>query len=179
MCSYYCGGALMENLSSFPLCHSSGPPKGLKQRARRGRVEGHRDGNTLPGERRLRKRFKAILIYFFRQFHGGFFVQVKKVESGEEREPVEKKKKKKRCTRSQLSNCGCVQSYKCLHSYLCYLYACMRLRADTHSDTHLSVDTPALHSRSCAPRSTSSGKTELLYASGKKNVVQHVGGIDL
>lgn len=40
VCSYYCGGALMENLSSFPLCHSSSPPKGLKQRARRGRAEG-------------------------------------------------------------------------------------------------------------------------------------------
>lgn len=47
MCSHYCGGALMENLSSFPLCHSSSPPKGLKQSARMGRVEGRRYVNTL------------------------------------------------------------------------------------------------------------------------------------
>lgn len=51
MCSYYCGGALMENLSSFPLCHSSGPPKGFKTESEGGgRLEGRRDGSTLQEE---------------------------------------------------------------------------------------------------------------------------------
>lgn len=57
MFSYYCGGALMENLSSFPLCHSV-PQKGLKRRTRRRRrrAEGRRDCKTLKKEDEEKKR---------------------------------------------------------------------------------------------------------------------------
>lgn len=56
VCSHCCGGVLMENLSSFPLCHSSSPPKGLKRRARRG---GQRDRVMVPHCRR--KMFRTAV----------------------------------------------------------------------------------------------------------------------
>lgn len=48
VCSHYCVGALMEKPSSFPLCHSSGPPEGLKQEGMR---EGEVHGGHTAGER--------------------------------------------------------------------------------------------------------------------------------
>lgn len=52
------------------------------------------------------------------------------VDAGEK---TAEKKKEKIHIHSQLSNCRCVLSYKCLCSYLCYLYPCMRLWTQTHT----------------------------------------------
>lgn len=55
----------MENLSSFPLCHSSSPPKGLKHSAENREGAGTQRCEHAPGEQRVRKKFKAILIVVF------------------------------------------------------------------------------------------------------------------
>lgn len=48
----------MENLSSFPLCHSSGPPKGLKHSAENGEGAGTQRCEHAPGPGEQRVRFQ-------------------------------------------------------------------------------------------------------------------------
>lgn len=151
----------MENLSSFPLCHSSSPPKGLKTESQEGRAEGQSDGTTLQEKdvqdsslRWFLRSPPIFLFFFFREREHFFFAGRCR---GEEREPVDEDKD--RLTHAQLSNCGCVLSYKCLCSYLWYLYPCARLRTDTLTPAggHTCPASKEL-------RSTTSGKTQLLFS---------------
>lgn len=112
----------------FPVCHSCGPPKGLKLTERGGEGRGTHWWYHTPAERCSRKNFKVV----FSSLKKKTKLWLNFVLCGCSREESWRKKEKIHI-HSQLSNCRCVLSYKCLCSYLCYLNPCMRLWTQTHT----------------------------------------------
>lgn len=145
--------SLMENLSSFPLCHSSGPLKKVKNWGAWDKGGGSGEGMVTRSKKKSfrKKRFTSILEYRENSVPQVFCRAGRK--SSHRGGENGSRGKDKSFRHTQLSNCGRVQSYKCLRSYLCYLYPCIRLRTSTLSQTPVRRHTPALeNSQLCISR---------------------------
>lgn len=154
----------------FPVCHSCGPPKGLKLTERGGEGRETQWWYHTPAERCSRKNFKVVFSSLKKKQTKNFDLTLFFVWMQQRRKL--KKKKEKIHIHSQLSNCRCVLSYKCLCSYLCYLYPCMRLWTQTH--TCQLIHLPAIQRAALCVFQVSLSSLILLKIKIEHCVVEHV-----
>lgn len=129
----------------FPVCHSCGPPKGLKLTERGGEGRETQWWYHTPAERCSRKNFKVVFS-FLKKKKTTFDLTLFCVDAAEKKA----EEKKKRFTYTLSSLIVGVSSAISVFALTCVTYT--RAWDSGHRHTHLSVDTPACHPKSCTLR---------------------------